>query len=190
MKCKRIFLLAAVLCLTLTARSQETTGPKHLVRVGWGDPLFEKLAFTPSPAGTRYDFGFSGHFFADYHYGLNKFVSVGGQADYQSICWTDSQDGRVRNHDLSIMPTLRLTWLRSEWVRLYSGLGAGMLIAWDNTGGSEAAPVFNLNSIGLQVGKGPWTGSLDLGFMASMRNANHIYFAGTRLLSVSVNYCW
>ena len=166
----------------------QVTGSRHLVRLGWGDPLFEKLVFYPS-AGTS-SYSYSGHFFADYHYTLTPVVSVGGQADFQSVCWTEKSGTRSRNYDFSIMPTVRFSWLRKEWVRLYSGMGLGMLVAWDNAGGKALAPVINLNPVGVQVGNGPWCGSLDLGFMASLRDANHIFLLGSRLISVGVNYRW
>ena len=183
---KRILLLIA---LALTTAFSAQGQDKYLVRVGAGDSLFESLVFHPA-AGTSH-YTYSGHWFADFHYKLTRVISVGGQLDWQSICWDREEDAfRSRNYDLTILPTVRFTWLNRKWVRLYSGLGAGLLIAFDNEGGREFAPAFNLNSIGIQFGDGPWCGSVDLGFMVALRGTGKVYMLGSRLLSVGVNYRW
>ena len=181
-------LLIAVFLLIYSLCGAQETGTRHLARLGWGDMLFETLAFHPGENTSHY--GYTGHIFADYHYQLTKRVSLGAQVDFQGIFWTEGQKTRSRNYDLCILPSARFTWMNREWVRLYSGLGAGLLFAFDNVGGHKFAPVFNLNTIGLQIGNGPWCGSLDLGFMASLSNLNQIYMFGSRLVSVSVNYRW
>ena len=177
--------------------------PRHEVRLGWGDMLFETMVFHPSsthqyPAGkpTDYqykenrDYGFTGHFFAEYRYHFSELFSLGMQADFEGVFWTTETNFRSRNYNLTLRPNVRFTYFHSDWVRLYSGLGAGLLIAFDNERHTEAAPAFNLNLLGVQVGKGPWSGSVELGLMAAMKGANDIYMLGSRLLSVSVNYSW
>ena len=161
---------------------------RHLVRLGWGDCLFEALAFHPASGTSAYNY--SGHYFADYRYSLTRVISVGVQADFQSVCWTEENGHRLRNYDLSLMPCVRFTWLHTPWVRLYSGLGGGMLYAFDNSGGKDFVPVFDVNPVGIQLGKTRWCGSLDLGFMTAVKDIQNIYMAGSRLVSVSVNYCW
>lgn len=183
---KKIYIIILLLLVGSICGAQET-GYRHLVRVGWGDALFEKLVFHPAAGTSAYSY--SGHFFADYHYSLTPVVSVGVQADYQRIYWNEN-GVRSRNYDLCIMPTVRFTWMRKEWVRLYSGLGLGMLVAWDNAGDKDNSMALNLNSIGIQVGKGHWCGSLDLGFLMAAQNPNRVFMFGSRLLSVSLNYRW
>ena len=178
---KKAIIILTLLLSAATAGAQE----KHLFRLGYGDSLFEKMAFHDSDITS--DYKYSGHIFTDYHYSLTKVTSVGIQADFQSICWTE-KNMRSRNYDFSVMPTVRFTWMRSSWVRLCSGLGAGVLFAFDNAGGREFAPVFDLKGIGVQIGKTHWCGSVDFGFMAAVKNMNHIYMMGSRLVSVSVNY--
>ena len=181
-------LFIAVFLLVYTLCGAQETGPRHLARLGWGDMLFETLAFHPGENTSHY--GYTGHFFADYHYKLTRVVSVGAQMDFQGIFWTENKTFRSRNYDLCLLPQARFTWMNKEWVRLYSGLGAGLLFAFDNAGGHAFAPVFHLNTLGIQVGKGHWCGSVDLGLMASLNDLNRIYLFGSRLLSVSVNYRW
>ena len=184
MKTKKTILCVLVFLLCMFSAGAQY---KHLVRVGWGDVLYEKLVFHPTDGTSAHTY--IGHWFADYQYQITPLVSVGGQADFQSICWT-KDNARVRNYDLCILPTVRFTYFRREWVRLYSGVGLGALVTWDNAGGKDVAPALNLNSIGVQVGKGHWSGSVDLGLMASLKSANLIYMFGSRLVSVSVNYRW
>ena len=88
------------------------------------------------------------------------------------------------------MPTVRFDYFNKEYVGLYSGLGAGLLTAFDNAVGLQLAPAFNLNFIGVQVGHGHWYGSAELGFMVALTGANTIYMAGSRLVSFSLIYRW
>ena len=188
---------------------------RHSIRLGWGDMLFETLAFHSNYSGgygkpesypigfsrlEKFDYAYTGHFFADYQYRLSKVVSVGFLADIEGIFWKEcqydarhlpvSQTQRIKNWDLVLMPTVRFTYLEKPWVRLYSGLGAGILVAFDNQGNSKLAPSLNLNWIGIEVGKGHWGGLAELGMLNSLTNFHHIYQLGTRLLSVSVYYKW
>jgi hypothetical protein len=183
--------------------------------MGWGDMLFETLAFHSTVSGTypspeslpatffrdeKYGFGYTGHFYAEYLYRCSRVVSVGIQADAEGIFWKEGRFDRyhkltgaevaVRNWDVVLMPTVRFTWLHTPWVRLYSGLGAGVLFAFDNARQLEAAPAFDVKPLGIQLGKTHWCGSLDFGFLSSMKSVNHIYMFGSRLVSVSVNYRW
>lgn len=194
----RRILLISLLLGTLTLCRAEAFNPPprhHQVRLGWGDPLFETLAFhegasVSDPSARTYGFGYTGHFFAEYQYRFNRVVSTGIQTDIEGIFWKQTPGVPSRNYNLSILPTLRLTFLNTRYVQLYGGLAVGLLIAFDNTGRAEAAPVVNLTPLGVQVGKGPWSGSLELGGMTALRNADTIYMLGSRLISLSVNYSW
>jgi hypothetical protein len=181
--------LACLLLSAAAARAQAPEGAqtRNLLRVGWGDSMFEQLVFYPAAGASGHTY--TGHIFADYRRSLGKVVSLGAELDFQSICWT--QEGRrLRNYEFCVLPTVRFTWLDREWVRLYSGLGAGMLAAWNNSDDGETLPVFDVNTIGIQIGKGHWCGSVDLGLMVALKNVHHIYMAGSRLVSVGLNYRW
>jgi hypothetical protein len=201
-------LLLGVLLGTVLLCQAEAKNPPlrhHQFRLGWGDPLFETLAFHEGIASTesfkRTDgFGYSGHIFAEYQYRFNTVVSVGIQTDFQGIFWNETPCDayrepvgptfRSRNYDLSFLPTVRLTCLTSKWVQLYGAAGIGLMVAFDNSRHSEAAPVLDLTLLGVQIGKGPWTGSVELGGMISLSSAQKIYMLGSRIISVSVNYSW
>lgn len=196
-----LLLGTALLC---QAAAQNTPLRHHEWRLGWGDMLFETLAFHQEGSRQKNthnsDFGYTGHIFLEYRYHLNRVVSLGIQTDFEGIFWNETPVDMyrqptgpsvpIRNYDLSILPTVRLNCLNTDWVRLYGGFAAGLLMAFDNAKNMELAPAFNITVLGVQVGKGPWSGSLELGPMISLRNANAIYMFGSRLISVSVNYSW
>ncbi|MBQ9661163.1 MAG: hypothetical protein IJV37_07920 [Bacteroidales bacterium] len=198
---QRLFPLFLLLLLSVPGRGQDPS--RHQVRLGWGDMLFETIAFHPSsthrypaapqmdyPLAEKRDLGYTGHIFAEYRYQFTPLVSIGMLADFQGIFWTTETHFRSRNYDLTLLPNVRFSYFNREWVRLYSGLGAGLTVAFDNERHAEFAPALNLNFLGVQVGKGHWSGSAELGFMAALSDASRVYMLGSRLLSVSVNYCW
>ena len=176
---------------------------RHQLRLGWGDMLFETMAFHAGYAqnGTRTsDFGYTGHCFAEYRYSFTKVVSVGIQADMEGIFWKETPCDAMRtpvgdpvssrNYNATLLPNVRFTFLDTPWVDLYAGLGIGALFAFDNRKQFETAPAVNLNLLGVQVGKGPWSGSLELGALTALKNDNKVYMVGSRLVSVSINYSW
>jgi len=180
-----------VLC---QAAAQNISLKRHQVRIGWGDMLFETLAFHNSPSrldGTvkTRDYRYTGHIFADYRYQLSKLIGLGVQTDFQGIFWKEGQ-APSDNYDLSILPTIRFTYYRSEWVELYAGAAVGLMLAFDNARRLEAAPVVCLNPFGVQFGKGAWTGSAEIAPLTALSGSNKIYMLGSRIFSLSINYRW
>ena len=186
---------------------------RHSFRIGWGDMLSETMIFSPSLSGTwanpgalpdnyihqeTFDLGFTGHLFAEYQYQLTRVTSLGVQADVEGIFWKEGLFDRnhnmvlpatcVRNWDLTLLATARFTYFDRPWVRLYSGVGAGVLFAFDNQGGFGATPALNLNFIGVEVGKGHWGGTFELGALNALSGKNTIYQAFSRIFSLSVYY--
>ncbi len=214
---KRILLVVCLLAAAFASYAQPASdfSMRHQVRIGWGDALFETLTFAntkphiyPNPQALPENFsireqfnsGCTGHFFVDYGYRLNKLVRLGGQLDIEGIFWEEGNFDRnhkligtatkVRNHNIVVLPTVRLEYLHTGIVTLYSGAGAGMLVAFDNLGGCEFSPALNLNFVGVQLGWGHWSGGVELGAMLGLSGGNKIYMLGSRLLSVSLNYAW
>ena len=167
---------------------------KHSVRLGWGDMLFETAAFHEDVAdfsfAHRYGFGYTGHIFTEYQYRWKKNVRLGAMLDCEGIFWTEDGKGRVRNYNLVAMPTIRFDYFNHETVSLYSGLGAGLLTAFDNIGGFGISPAWNLNLLGIEIGRGPWSGAAELGFMTAVADSHRLYMLGSKLISVSINYRW
>lgn len=211
-----ITLLLATVCLpTAFCQNDKPIEHRHSFRIGWGDMLYETMAFRPKLIGTwpnpgalpdnyshyeTFDFGYTGHLFAEYQYRLTKVTSLGIQADVEGIFWKEGVFDKyhnlmlpaksVRNWDLTLLATARFTYFERPWVRLYSGLGVGALFAFDNDGGFGAAPAFNLNWIGVEVGKGQWGGSFELGGLSALANTRTIYQVFSRIFSVSFYYKW
>lgn len=211
-----ITLLLTTVCLpTAFCQNDKPIEHWHSFRIGWGDMLYETMAFRPKLIGTwpnpgalpdnyshyeTFDFGYTGHLFAEYQYRLTKVTSLGIQADVEGIFWKEGVFDKyhnlmlpaksVRNWDLTLLATARFTYFDRPWVRLYSGLGVGALFAFDNDGGFGAAPAFNLNWIGVEVGKGQWGGSFELGGLSALANTRTIYQVFSRILSVSFYYKW
>lgn len=214
---KRFLSVVCCLLVAWVAGAQPATdfGKRHQVRIGWGDAFFENYAFAkttphiyPTPEALpenfsiheRYKTACTGHLFAEYGYRFTKLVRVGAQVDAEGIFWQEGDFDRhhqligtgkwVRNFNIVVMPTVRLEYLHKHIVTLYSGAGAGVLFALDNAGGFELAPALNLNLVGVQLGCGHWSGSVDLGLMSALSGGNKIYMLCSRLLSFSLNYAW
>lgn len=179
----RKLLITLLLLLPVQGLMAGTPPPRpHQVRVGWGDMLFETLAF-PAAGKDKGGKGFTGHLFAGYQYSINRHFSVGGQLDFEGIYMAD-----MNNYDLILMPTARVTYINTEWVELHSGLGVGVLFAFDNKGGKEFAPAIDLNLFGIQLGNGPLRMGLDIGMLNALINGKKVYMMGSRLVSISLNY--
>ena len=210
-----LFLTVAGFLPAYCQSGNSTPDYRHSFRIGWGDMLYETMAFRPKLIGTwpnpdalpdnyshfeTFDFGYTGHLFAEYQYRLTKVTSLGIQADVEGIFWKEGVFDKyhnlmlpaksVRNWDLTLLATARFTYFDRPWVRLYSGLGVGALFAFDNDGGFGAAPAFNLNWIGVEVGKGQWGGSFELGALNALSNTRTIYQVFSRIFSVFFYYKW
>ncbi len=133
-------------------------------------------------------------------YSFTDVVSAGVQTDFEGIFWKEGvrdasgqiigDPARVNNYNLCILPSFRFTYFRSELVDIYSGLSFGLLMAFDNQKQFEAAPAFNLNLVGVRVGKGHWNGTAEIGMLNAFKSANDVYMFASRLFSVGVNYIW
>ena len=209
---KLIIIFAAALLTTVCAAGNPPS--RHTVRIGWGDMLFETLAFHAGAPGsystaalpadysgkTTYGYGYTGHIFADYLYSFTDVISAGVQTDFEGIFWKEAvKDANLKvkgdvknvdNYNLCILPCVRFTYFRSPWVDIYSGLSVGLLMAFDNLRQFEAAPAFNLNLVGVRVGQGNWGGTAELGLLNSFKSANDVFMFGSRLFSVGVYYTW
>ena len=210
-----LFLTAIGLPKAFCQNDKPSLGSRHCVRFGWGDMIYESIAFRPSLNGTwatpgalpddyihqeTFDYCYTGHFFADYQYRLTQVISLGIQVDLDGIFWKEGAFDKyhnlitpvkkVRNWDLDLMLTARFTYFERPWVRVFSGLGVGVLFAFDNEGDFGAAPAINLNWIGVEVGKGPWGGTLEVGSLNAIADKLTIYQAFSRIFALSVYYKW
>jgi hypothetical protein len=176
----------------------------HLLRVGWGDQMFETLIWRD--LGDQHyfpdeNFRYTQHWFVEYLYRLNYRYSFGLLMDYSGVIWDSVlRDGRGNVleremnksfHNITIVPTVRFSYYRHEYVSLYSAIGAGLNI---NTGTeldykgrkTAVAPAINITLFGVCAGKGRWYGALEVGGMLSFNSAEEVYMLGSRIMTASV----
>lgn len=183
----------------------------HQLRIGWGDQLFESLVwcnqFHPTVYPESYiskyneEYRYVQHWFAEYQYRFRYWFNVGAMVDYSGVLWDEverngkgdelSRKKDCNFHNISILLTMRFSYMHTKYVSLYSGLGAGVNI---NTGTdidyrnrtTAVAPALSLTVLGLSVGNERWFGAVEFGGMYSLMNAYEVYMAGSRMFTASV----
>lgn len=184
---------------------------RHEVRVGWGDQLFESLMWhnpthvTTMPATYqelyKENYRHYQHYWFEYQYRFTHWFGLGVMLDGSGVQWDEVvRDGqgielsREKNHhfyNLVVMPTMRFTYFHHEYVNLYSGLGFGMGI----NGGTETnakgrhtdvGAAVNITVIGVSANYGRWFWTVDFGGMYSLKNANAIFMASSRIINVGL----
>ena len=217
MKLRNLLFISTLLLLLAGSVSAETTAARdsmrHEVRVAVGDMLFETLMWhndvhrnylgSPDRAYTeRQHFCYTPHIGAEYQYRINRWLGVGALVDFQYTAWENRTYNNLNQltatsdenfYNLTILPTVRFTYLHTEYVSLYSSLALGMNI----NGGTETdiygkktavGAAFDIGALGITVGHGHWFGSAELGGMFALKNTATIYMLASRIVSVSVGY--
>lgn len=208
-----LFLMLLCFTLPLMAENKEHRSMNpHELRIGWGDQLFEHLAWhaAPQPVNTlpstysavySEHYRYTQHWFVEYQYRPNAWLSFGGLFDASGVLWDEvtrnglgneiSRDSNHSFYNLIIMPTVYFTYLHHKHLSLHSGLGVGI----DINGGTETdykgrntvvAPALNLTLFGLSVNFGRWYAAADLGALIALTDGQHIYQFGGRLISASI----
>ena len=83
---------------------------------------------SPTFRGPKYT---TGAVSVSYGYRFYRWLDVGMVVSYYNEyhrlydSFTNDYLGRVYNHHITLMPTVRFTWLDRKWVRMYSSLAAG-----------------------------------------------------------------
>ena len=183
----------------------------HELRVGWGDQMFETMAWhntgyytgLPEDYQEAYNenYRYTQHYFIEYLYSLNYWYSFGLMVDYSGVIWDQvwrngkgKELDRLENrafHNIAIVPTVNFSYFQHDYVSLYSAFGVGVNV---NTGTeldyknrqTVAAPVVNITLLGLCVGKGRWYGALEVGGMLSLNGKDELYMLGSRLFTASI----
>lgn len=164
-----IFAMALMPFLTLSAKEY-----KYEARLGWipADCLTVLQAMGEDPTGetTWGPVTNLGIFSADFDVKVNKWMSVGGKANYRNL-WRDvtkTKDGVVtsgidRTEAMSIMPMMEFSTSYDNVFRCYGNLGFGPGI-YDNGERSKGYFAFQCTPIGIAVGnKISWYVELGLG---------------------------
>ena len=109
----------------------------------------------------------SGAIGIEYWHNQGKLIKLGGIFSYQAIdkevIYLGDKAGNITASYHTIMPKINLEYVRSEWVQLYSGIGAGITILNQNfnstitevasSSASEIIFNFHVNAIGMRIGK-------------------------------------
>ena len=192
-------------------RRNATIALPNLLRVGWGDQMFETLIWRdlghishlPEDYEAKHDenFRYTQHWFVEYLYRLSYRYSLGFMVDYSGVLWDNvlrngkgQELEREKNrsfHNIAIVPTVRFAYYRHEYVSLYSAIGAGINIntgtEWDHYQRKTAvAPALNITLLGACVGKGRYYGAVEIGGLFSLANSEEVYMLGSRIFTASV----
>jgi len=185
---------------------------RNELRLGWGDQLFETLMWhnptyitTTMPATfqqtykERYRYG--QHLWVEYQYRFNHWFGLGAMTDISYVGWdvvtrdgTGTELARDKNHNfynLVIMPTVRFTYFHHPNVNIYSGLGLGLGINGgtelnSQNKNTECGAAFNLTLVGVSANYKRWFMAFDYGGLYSLRGANYIYLAKSRMFNLSI----
>ncbi len=211
---KKIYLIGLLCCLCagVTAETKwDHLTQRNELRVGWGDQLFESLMWhnpthivTTMPASYQQtyheNYRHNQHLWVEYQWRFSHWFGMGGMLDISEVGWDDvTRDGqgnelaRGNNHffyNVVLMPTFRFTYLHHPNVNLYSGFGLGLGV----NGGTEIngygkktdiGAAVNLTVFGISANFQRWFFAVDFGGMYSLKNANTIFMASSRMVNVS-----
>ena len=139
------------------------------------------------------------HIWLEYLWRFTRWFGLGAMFDMSEVHWDDvTRNGkgveinRSKGHyfyNLVIMPTVRFTYFHHENVNLYSGLGIGLGI----NGGTEDAgdgrktelgAAVNFTLFGVSANYQRWFWTVDFGGLYSLKNANTIFMASSRIINV------
>lgn len=212
-----ITLIISFLCVSssLAETIEERESRKHEFGISISDWIIETGMWNNSKHGNYIGVGndksrfvedvnhsYTPHFGFSYLYRLNRWFSIGFLLDYQRTKWDrvtynnlNEEVGSTKEYfyNLSILPTGRFTYYHHPWVNIYTSLSFGMVI----NGGSETDYYgnhtaygygFNINWIGVSVGRGPWYGAFEIGSMFGLKNVQTIYMANCRIFTLSIGY--
>lgn len=156
-------------------------------RIGWGDPMFETLAFHKGDG--KSDYNYTGHIFAEYQRRITYKFSAGIKVDWENVSWKTAA-GKCNFYNLSFIPTARWTWFQRNWCSLHTSVGAGLNI----NGGSETdylgrktvlAPVIDICPVGFSVYRDKYFLCLELGGLSSLNSGQEIFMFCSRMISIS-----
>lgn len=213
---QRIFLLislvVSLVCIVHAEDNLAYLEQRNELRLGWGDQLFESLMWHNPTSITKTmpvtyeqtykeNYRHHQHIWLEYQYRFNHWFGLGGMIDMSEVGWDKvtrdgtgaelARDGKHYFYNLVIMPTVRFTYFHHPNVNIYSGLGIGLGI----NGGTEVngqgkntdlGAAANFTIVGVSANYKRWFVAFDYGGLYSLKNANYIFMAKSRMLNLSV----
>lgn len=212
-KMRKLYILLLLCCVCSYVGAENKWAyqeNRNELRIGWGDQLFESLMWhnptyivTTMPESHEQvyheNYHHDQHIWVEYQWRFTNWFGLGGMFDMSEVHWDDVtrngkgvETSRSRGHyfyNLVIMPTVRFTYFHHENVNLYSGLGIGLGI----NGGTESAAdgrktdvgaAVNITLFGVSANYQRWFWTVDFGGLYSLKNANTIFMASSRIINV------
>ena len=182
------------------------------IRIGWGDQLFESLAWhapthiittLPAEVTQTYheNYRYHQHLWAEYQHSFSHWFSLGLKVDLSSVAWQDvtrngkgeelRREGGHYFYNAVVLPTMRFTYFRLEWMSMYLSLGAGLGI----NGGSETDLKGNktafgwaadISLLGISFNYKRAFLAFDYGGLYSLKNTDQIYLLKSAMFRVSL----
>lgn len=195
---KRTFLILIIASLGWSLSAQDTlswkqTLQRHDIQIGIGDPLLPVLA-TGHYLGIYWDYYYernatdwfgpdaykcvywTPNISVGYKYRIAKWFWIGATVTYTGLF--DVYHDRITNkkiysesdHIITIMPSVRFSWLNKKYVTLYSGLSLGYALDIYHSNypdlrytGCGHGALLQLTAVGVHVGR-EWYGFTEIGF--------------------------
>ena len=182
----RVIILLLSLTISMSLSAQDFKENRHEVSIGYGTCTAPQIgtalgsiffsAFTFDMLDSGDVSGDWGSVNLAYNYRLTKLVGLGLSAGYCSmnVDWkNESLIGKQKYNYYSILPTLKLNWLNSKIVALYSKAALGITICNSKMSYADKTTAdrtetditwgFQVSTIGIEVGK-RIAGFAELGF--------------------------
>jgi hypothetical protein len=182
---KLLFIAAALLFAGMNLQAQETE-IKHEIAVGGGflsnSEVLDLVTEVETLAGTAGSYSYDNEkyrnpFSIEYYYHISPLIGVGGIAVYahgkRDILLGNSLEGNLKTSYLTVMPAVKIDWLRKSYWGLYSKAGAGVSFRTEKTkwyaGGlknetnNDVIFNFQATAIGVECGSENYRGFIELG---------------------------
>ena len=182
---KKIFLLAvAAVMATVSVNGQDAYADmKHEMAITSGGlslSQFIDLGMLSIDMGQQDNvmYSLNGHAYTvEYFYRLKKWLGVGGMLMYGNgkpkAEVNNALVAEAKNHYLSLMPAVKLDWVRRQYFGMYSKLAVGLTSRHQSMKGAGESrfeetnylhPNAHLTVIGMDFGSPHFRGFVDLGF--------------------------
>lgn len=183
---KKYFLLVAVFMMSaasVSAQSESEDEPKHSVGISYGYlsnsdwlNIFESIGSAIVGSSFQNDKYF-GSLSVEYFYHLEPWIGVGAIMSYgqltEDLYFAGNKEGGLKNTYLTLMPSVKIDWLRRDFVALYTKLAVGYTMRnesikyddskYSNTNDTQFHINCQISPIGVELGRA-FRGFAEYGF--------------------------
>ncbi len=171
---KKFMLIAAMMIAAMSVNAQDEYKNEIGVSYGVGSVsnyasiLLEAFTFSSDDQG-----GFWGPIALEYYHHVSPVISVGAVGTIAGCSWSKSSDTSYKNAKttyISLMPSVKFSWLRKEHFGMYSKLAAGAIFInssadYNGKNDTESSVKFmgQVSALGMEFGS-QVRGFVELGF--------------------------